>query len=33
VLKSGRRRSFGVARCEAETGELLTYHTLTYVAR
>lgn len=33
ILKSGRRRSFGTARCVTEAGELLTYHTLTYVAR
>ena len=33
ILKSGRRRSFGVARCVTEAGDLLTYHTLTYVAR
>ena len=33
VLKSGRRRSFGIARCVTEAGDLLTYHTLTYVAR
>jgi uncharacterized protein (TIGR00369 family) len=33
VLKSGRRRSFGTARCTSESGELLTFHTLTYVAR
>jgi acyl-coenzyme A thioesterase PaaI-like protein len=33
VLKSGKRRSFGIARCTNEAGDLLTYHTLTYVAR
>jgi len=33
VLKSGRRRSFGIARCVTEAGDLLTYHTLTYVSR
>lgn len=33
VLKSGRRRSFGTARCVTEAGGLLTFHTLTYVAR
>jgi uncharacterized protein (TIGR00369 family) len=33
ILKSGRRRSFGTARCVSEAGDLLTYHTLTYVAR
>ena len=33
ILKSGRRRSFGTARCVTEAGDLLTYHTLTYVAR
>ncbi len=31
VLKSGRRSSFGIARCVSEAGELLAYHTLTYV--
>jgi uncharacterized protein (TIGR00369 family) len=33
ILKSGRRRSFGVARCLSEGGELFTYHTLTYTSR
>ena len=33
VLKSGKRRSFGVARCTNEAGDLLTFHTLTYAAR
>ena len=33
VLKSGKRRSFGTARCTNEAGDLLTYHTLTYSAR
>lgn len=33
ILKSGRRRSFGTARCVTEAGDLLTYHTLTYVSR
>lgn len=33
ILKSGRRRSFGTARCVTEAGDLLTYHTVTYVAR
>jgi uncharacterized protein (TIGR00369 family) len=31
VLKNGRRTTFGVARCVSEGGELLAYHTLTYV--
>jgi acyl-coenzyme A thioesterase PaaI-like protein len=31
VLKSGRRTTFGIARCVSETGDLLAYHTLTYV--
>ncbi|HJT16310.1 MAG TPA: PaaI family thioesterase [Thermoanaerobaculia bacterium] len=33
ILKSGRRRSFGIARCVTEGGELLTHHTLTYTSR
>lgn len=33
IVKSGKRRSFGVARCVTEAGDLLTYHTLTYMAR
>src|SRR5262249_10056818 len=33
VVKSGRRLSFGIARCTNEAGDLLTYHTLTYTAR
>ena len=33
VLKSGKRRSFGIARCTNEAGDLLTYHTLTYAVR
>jgi uncharacterized protein (TIGR00369 family) len=33
VLKSGRRRSFGIARCVTEAGDLLSFHTLTYVGR
>jgi acyl-coenzyme A thioesterase PaaI-like protein len=31
VLKCGRKTAFGIARCLSEKGELLTYHTLTYV--
>ena len=31
VLKLGKRKSFGVAECVTASGELLTYHTLTYV--
>ena len=33
VLKSGKRRSFGIARCTSEAGDLLTFHSLTYSAR
>ena len=33
VLKSGRRRSFGSVRCVSEAGDLLSYHTVTYVSR
>lgn len=31
VLKSGRRMSFGTAECRSESGDLLAYHTMTYV--
>lgn len=31
VLKLGRRKTFGVAECVSANGELLAYHTLTYV--
>lgn len=31
VLKLGKRKTFGVAECVSASGELLTYHTLTYV--
>ena len=31
VLKCGNRSAFGIARCVSEAGELLAYHTLTYV--
>ena len=31
VLKRGRRTTFGIARCVNEAGDLLAYHTLTYV--
>jgi uncharacterized protein (TIGR00369 family) len=33
ILKSGKRRSFGIARCVSEADALLTYHTLTYTSR
>lgn len=31
VLKIGRRKTFGTAECVSANGDLLTYHTLTYV--
>jgi acyl-coenzyme A thioesterase PaaI-like protein len=31
VLKCGSRSAFGIARSVTETGDLLAYHTLTYV--
>ena len=31
VLKLGRRRTFGTAECVSANGDLLAYHTLTYV--
>ena len=31
VLKLGRRRIYGVAKCHGRGGNLFTYHTLTYV--
>ena len=31
VLKCGKRTAFGIARCVSEKGDLLAYHTLTYV--
>jgi uncharacterized protein (TIGR00369 family) len=31
VLKLGRRKTFGTAECVSANGELLAYHTLTYV--
>jgi acyl-coenzyme A thioesterase PaaI-like protein len=31
VLKLGRRKTFGVAECVSASGDLLAYHTLTYV--
>jgi acyl-coenzyme A thioesterase PaaI-like protein len=31
ILKMGRRRIYGVARCHGKQGRLFTHHTLTYV--
>ena len=31
VLKLGKRKTFGIAECVSTKGELLAYHTLTYV--
>lgn len=31
VLKLGRRKTFGTAECVSANGDLLAYHTLTYV--
>ncbi len=31
VLKLGKRKTFGVAECVSASGDLLSYHTLTYV--
>jgi len=31
ILKAGRRRLFGVARCHGRDGRLFSHHTLTYV--
>ena len=31
VLKMGRRRIYGVAKCHGRAGKLFTHHTVTYV--
>lgn len=31
ILKMGRRRIYGVAKCHAKNGRLFSHHTLTYI--